>query len=99
MSPGVIQGAQALGQGGRGNTEQWDIPGVASEALLVALGTSSIKEMKSVGITGGSEGWGKGGGFILFMHVSLRFVMYTTSPSCDLPVVAMPSFGDLRVEK
>lgn len=33
MSPGVIQGGQALGQGGRGNTERWDIPGVASEAL------------------------------------------------------------------
>lgn len=52
-----------------------------------------------MGITGGSEGWGKGGGSILFMHVYLRFVMYTTSPSCDLPVVAMPSFGDLKVEK
>lgn len=39
----------------------------------------------SVGI--GGRDWG-----LLFMHVYLRFVMYTTTlPSCDSPVVAMGS--------
>jgi hypothetical protein len=46
-------------------------------------------------VQGQSVGIGGRDGDLLFMHVYLRFVMYTTLPSCDSPVTVMASFGDV----